>query len=331
MCLCCCWLLIIKSAATRCFVFHYDFLLDTWYVMAWRIDPLPPTLTNKRQARSRCQTISMNPLTSVYSESSTASEAPSEQVLSVRIGDDGHTSVGRPHGSLLFPHWRCTFLQMSLHWCPPASQVLLFSQLHLFPPAVARLPLLVAMICDNGLEVGQISQSKWWLLLFSPSITKISYKSKNEMRMCSYVSLRSWTSLWDAPLNTLESLTLLWNTRLEQSLVCRTPFVKVQIPRTNFSAKCSAGFCKFLSDNSFWHPICLVILFFSSYSFYFGSYVRCDHATLIFCAQTWYYLWSDHSSFCVHTCIICDPATLAFVLRHGIIYDGRTSMFSVHT
>lgn len=160
MCLCCCWLLIIKSAATRCFVFHYDFLLDTWYVMAWRIDPLPPTLTNKRQARSRCQTISMNPLTSVYSESSTASEAPSEQVLSVRIGDDGHTSVGRPHGSLLFPHWRCTFLQMSLHWCPPASQVLLFSQLHLFPPAVARLPLLVAMICDNGLEVGQISQSK---------------------------------------------------------------------------------------------------------------------------------------------------------------------------
>lgn len=45
----------------------------------------------------------------------------------------------------------------------------LFSQVHLFSPAVARLPLfvligrlplLVAMICDNGLEVGQISQSK---------------------------------------------------------------------------------------------------------------------------------------------------------------------------
>ena len=56
-----------------------------------RIDPLPPTLTNKLQARSRWQTISMNPPTSAYSESSTASEAPSEQVLSVRIGDDGHT------------------------------------------------------------------------------------------------------------------------------------------------------------------------------------------------------------------------------------------------
>jgi len=172
MCLCCCWLLIIKSAVTRCFVFHYDFLLDTWYVMAWRIDPLPPTLTNKLQARSRWQTISMNPPTSAYSESSTAAEAPSEQVLSVRIGDDDHTSVGRPHGSLLFPHWSCTFLQMSLHWCrcPSFLKFICFPLLLLDCPCfffIGRLPLLVAMICDNGLEVGQRSQVGACLLVLS--------------------------------------------------------------------------------------------------------------------------------------------------------------------
>ncbi|KAG2560379.1 hypothetical protein PVAP13_8KG057436 [Panicum virgatum] len=37
------------------------------------------------------------------------------QIPCIWISDDGHTSVGRPHGSLLFPHWSCTFLQMSLH------------------------------------------------------------------------------------------------------------------------------------------------------------------------------------------------------------------------
>ena len=103
----------------------------------------------------------MNPPTSAYSESSTASEALSEHVC---------------QDQRWWPHecWTATrqlgVPSLELHISTDESSLMsvpLFSQVHLFSPAVARLPLfffigrlplLVAMICDNGLEVGQRSQ-----------------------------------------------------------------------------------------------------------------------------------------------------------------------------
>jgi len=48
---------------------------------------------------------------------------------------------------------------------------------------------------------------------------------------------------------------------LNKPVVCRAPFVKVLIPRTIFPAKRFRQFCKFLSANSFWHPIVSVLRF----------------------------------------------------------------------
>jgi len=146
--LCCCWLLIIKSAVTRCFVFHYYFF--TWYMMANDQPWIPQPLLTLNQAQPLKRPLNM----------------------CVRISDDGHTSVGRPHGSLVFPHWSCTFLQMSLHWCrcPSFLKFICFPLLLLDCPCfffIGRLPLLVAMICDNGLEVGQRSQVGACLLVLS--------------------------------------------------------------------------------------------------------------------------------------------------------------------
>ena len=110
----------------------------------------------------------INPPTS---ESSTASEAPSEHVC---------------QDQRRWPHecWTATrqlaVPSLELHISTDESSLMsvpLFSQVHLFSPAVARLPLfffligrlplLVAMICDNGLEVGQRSQVGACLLVLS--------------------------------------------------------------------------------------------------------------------------------------------------------------------
>ena len=100
---------------------------------------------------------------------------------------------------------------------------------------------------------------------------------------CSNVSSRSWISFWDAPLNTLELLTVCCETL---NLYWLWPQHRCW-SQGHLSSKTFRQSCKFLPANSFWHHSHQSV--FSSHSFCLGSCVRYVLQTTLFMELIFFY------------------------------------------